>query len=197
MRCDVRQIVTTGFSLLLAFLLWRHPVIRRSESEPHARSFGRFTEKEIFDRSEEIVSLLAPQASQVQMLADPHLSYVHLRRHREDPVRHWMVTCTGAAGQELVDLDWNAETGALLQAVPASRQTPTRRPVSLSQHQATEVAQAWLETLKIGGAGLRWRPARPATCAYQVWSIVWQCGEHRAWVTLRARTGALIEAASW
>ena len=168
MQHNIRQAASIGLSLILAFFLWRHPLMRRSPLPPDllVQSFGRYTGKEISDRSLAIVSLLAPQADRVQMELDPHPGYARLRMHHREIRRHWMVYCTDDTGRSLANLDWNADTGALIQVVPVHGQTVRRRQGNLEKAQATYVARLWLEELKVGGAGLRWRPGRPATCAY-------------------------------
>ncbi len=175
--------VLVGASLVILTLRARY---LRHERE---RPFGRLNAEQVMQLSLSICQTISPseQTLSLSVMTDKGPS-----------MRCWDVQCRNAAGKQVADLTWEANTGQLSRvgAFPPYHDDPDKS--LLTAQQAVRCAYSWLHILQRNAPSLRWFVVRPPLCAArQSWDVALQAAGHHARIQMQAHSGNLLLAEFW
>ncbi len=167
--------------------------IRAKTSAASKITFGRYTAAQIIDRSEQLCRTITSRDDRLVFFADTDQAYAPNGALQ----RHWRVDCKNEAGEVIVHLLWDADTGDLCTAAQLLPQMSGRKPPKMPAGMAVRRAAEWMRTLGIAATAPRWRlTGKPSQCNMN-WNVQWQAQGRSAFIVLNAGTGDLTLAASF
>ena len=105
----------------------------------------------------------------------------------------WQVACSDTAGQDLLDLDWNADTGELSLVAWFHYKFLSHAGPPLNSARAIGMGHFWLRALRVSPASIDWRLLRPPVgFAREQWTLFYAAKGRFATIRLDAHTGALV-----
>jgi hypothetical protein len=177
-----RLLGVLGVSALAVACALHARQVRRQQVQP----FGRLTAREVLDRTAPLCRAIAPGAQALHLTAEPVQELGH---------RWWYITGKDAAGREVANCIWNADTAELDQVGGGVGSIPPGKLAPMGRLQAQQRAWNWLRALGIAQGGGRWRLVGPALLAHadtcDTWNMQWQGEGRRVWIELEAHYGHL------
>jgi len=177
-----------GFHVVLTALAVTALAVRISATRAAIpKSFGRFRQRDIESRSEDIVRELDPQLTTVVLCTSTGQTYGPGR-----PVhRYWTVDVSTPSGDSVAYLLWNADTGDLISLTRSTHYLELSVDVLLSKDRSTVQALGWLQRLKVSDDSQDWIPDS-AELGTTVWHNSFHSASRTADVVIDPYTGDLV-----
>ncbi len=179
----------TFLGILLTASLYQQ---RRGEwlRKQQTLAYGRFSAEQILDRAEKVGRALAPPTEALNLTTECLKGCSLLG----SPKPVWDVACTDMAGKEIAYMDWDAESGNLLQ-VSLPPDSPSRQQEAVKRDsQVTDKTWEWLCRVGMAARKISWKAQLPVRNSVHSWEQVWNSADRQMRVNVKidAETGALV-----
>ncbi len=197
-----RNLCHAALPLALFVLPLCMPLCLRSHVKPGAgreAPYGRYTQRQIIAHSRTLCRALAPERTDLRLEVERHKAPAT----EESSGRLWNVYASGAAGEHVLYLQFDADTGAVQIVGRDARTLPESDSAPLTRQGAVRAGRAWLRLLGAmpafpdgneGACGPAWRlvavtAPRPGC---RRWTRVWQAGGETVLLFLDPGAGRVL-----
>ena len=173
---------------LLGVLLVDYLVVTRSSEAERNRAFGKFTAKQILDRTEPLCALIAPESGIVDLT-------VSQSEHKKRAF--WMVEGKDKSGSYVAGFTWDAQTGELFRVGHYILEPTAGQWTIVSRGEAVKQARKWMTDLGLFEQGSKWRATPAPEIEKGRWRVHWRSADHAAFVQLGYSGGEIQMAEKW